>query len=306
MKRNKRSELSSVARMSIWLALAFSVAVALAIAGRGATPQEQTDPLHGQHVLKPFRLIGNIYYVGLSENTSFLITTPEGNMLLDPTYDAAVPYIAKNIEQLGFKVKDTKFILQAHAHTDHVEGLARLKELTGAKILVMSGDEEVIADGGKSDFRSDGRQLWKPVRADRILQDKENVRLGGVTMVAHRTAGHTKGCTSWTTTVDESGRKHNVVFICSLSLNDRVPLVGNKKYPAIADDYKKSFSFFKNLSSDVFLVSHTRWFNMDEKLKRMAQGSSTNPFIDPEGYRAYIAEREQAFVTQLQKDQAKP
>ena len=283
----------------------FLVAAAWATAQTpSGTPPQQDDPLHGQHPLKPFRLIGNIYYVGLSENTSFLITTSEGNILLDPTYDGAVPYISKNIEQLGFKVKDTKLIIQAHAHTDHIEGLARFKELTGAKVLVMSGDVDVVADGGKSDFRSDGRQLWKPVKADQVLQDGENVRLGGVTMVAHRTAGHTKGCTTWSTVVEENGQKYNVVFICSLSLNNRVPLVGNKQYPTIADDYKKSFSFFKNFQADIFLVSHTHWFNMDEKIKRMEQGSRTNPFIDREGYRAYLAEKEKEFLAQLQKDQA--
>jgi metallo-beta-lactamase class B len=201
-------------------------------------------------------------------------------------------------------VKDTKLIIQAHAHTDHMEGLARFKELTGAKVLVMSGDVDVVADGGKSDFRSDGRQLWKPVKTDQILQDGENVRLGGVTMVAHRTAGHTKGCTTWSTVVEENGQKYNVAFICSLSLNNRVPLVGNKQYPTIAEDYKESFSFLKNFPADVFLVSHTHWFNFDEKLKRMEQGSRTNPFIDPEGYRAYLALKEKEFLAQLEKDQA--
>ena len=264
---------SSPIRILLVVIFLLTVAVAWAAAQTaGGTQPRQEDPLHGQHALKPFHLIGNIYYVGLSENTSFLITTPQGNILLDPTYDAAVPYISKNIEQLGFKVKDTKIIIQAHAHTDHVEGLARFKELTGAKVLVMPGDAEVIADGGKSDFRSDGRQLWKPVQADQVLQDGENVQLGGVTMVAHRTAGHTKGCTTWSTVVEENGQKYNVVFICSLSLNNRVSLVGNKKYPTIAEDYKKSFSLLKNLPSDVFLVSHTHWYNMDEKLKRMEQG----------------------------------
>jgi metallo-beta-lactamase class B len=289
----------------------YTIVFVLCIALAGATAQtpsgtqpRQDDPLHGQHPVKPFRLIGNIYYVGLSENTSFLITTPEGNILLDPTYDGAVPYISKNIEQLGFKVKDTKLIIQAHAHTDHMEGLARFKELTGAKVLVMLGDVDVVADGGKSDFRSDGRQLWKPVKTDQILHDGENVRLGGVTMVAHRTAGHTKGCTTWSTVVEENGQKYNVAFICSLSLNNRVPLVGNKQYPTIAEDYKKSFSFLKNFPSDVFLVSHTHWFNFDEKLKRMEQGSRTNPFIDREGYRAYLVLKEKEFLAQLEKEQA--
>jgi metallo-beta-lactamase class B len=283
-----------------WL-IKISVAVLFALS---LNALGQQDPLHGQHAVKPFKLIGNVYYVGLSENTSWLITTPQGNILLDPTYDSAVPTIAKNIEDLGFKVKDTKIILQAHAHSDHIEGLARLKELTGAKVLVMAPDVDVVADGGKTDFRSDGRQLWKPVKADQVLHDGEKVELGGVTMVAHLTPGHTKGCTTWSTVAEENGRKQNVVFICSMSLNDKVSLVGNTKYPTIAEDYKKSFSLLKSLPCDVFLVSHTRWFNFDDKLKRLRQGGTSNPFIDPQGYKAYLTEREQIVLAQLQKDQA--
>ncbi len=259
-------------------------------------------PLHGQHEVKPFRLIGNVYYVGLSDNTSFLITSPQGHILLDTTFEGAVPTIRKNIEQLGFKIKDIKFIIQAHAHSDHIEGLAAFKEATGAKVLVMPGDADVLADGGKSDFRSDGRLLWKPVRADRLLHDGEEVRVGSAVMTAHLTAGHTKGCTTWSTVAQENGKNYNVVFICSLNVNEQVPLVGNKKYPAIAEDFKKSFALMKTLPCDVFLVSHGRWFNMEQKIKLMEQGG-TNPFIDPAGCKAYLAEREQAFLAQLQKDQ---
>lgn len=265
--------------------------------------QPESSP-RGQYIVKPFRIIGNIYYVGLSDNTSFLIATPQGHILLDPTYAAAVPYISKNIDQLGFHLKDVKIIIQAHAHVDHVEGLAAFKKLTGAKVLVMGQDAEVLADGGKTDFRGDGRVYWTPVRADKILHDGEAVRLGGVTMEAHLTAGHSKGCTTWSTVAEENGRKYNVVFVCSMRMNTEIPLVGNTKYPTIADDFANAFQTLKNLPCDVFLVSHGNMFNMEEKIKRLEQDAGTNPFIDPEGYRLFIAKYEKAFLDQLQKERA--
>jgi metallo-beta-lactamase class B len=269
-------------------------AIAQTDAGRS-----REGPLHGQQLVKPFRIIGNIYYVGFSNNTSFLITTPQGHILLDPTFESSVPQVAKNIAQLGFKVKDVKILLNAHAHSDHVEGLAAMKKLTGAKVLVMDGDAPVMADGGVSDFRSDGRRLWTPVRADQILHDGEQVRLGNVSLVAHKTAGHTQGCTTWTTVVEESGRKYNVVFVCSLGLNQGVPLLGNEKYPAIAEDYYRSFQLLRSLPCDVFLASHAAFFGLREKMQLREEGKSPNPFIDPQGYRSYIDAAYQAYQDAL-------
>src|SRR5262249_34019414 len=157
------------------------------------------------------------------------------------------PAIAGNIEQLGFHVKDIKFVLNSHAHSDHVGALAAFKEMTGGSVPVMAEDAPVIADGGRSDFRSDGSEQWKPVRARRILHDGDTISLGGTTMVARLTAGHTKGCTTWTMTVEDGGRTYNAVFICSMGLGPRVPLIGNPKYPTIADDYAKAFHLLRSL-----------------------------------------------------------
>jgi metallo-beta-lactamase class B len=267
-----------------------------------ANAQSAQQPRRGQWSLKPFKLIGNIYYVGLSNNTSFLITTPQGNILLDPTIEPAAQEIRKNIEQLGFHMKDIKIILQAHAHGDHVGGLAEMKELTGAKVLVMQQDAEVLADGGKSDFR--GGEHWKPVRADKTLRDGEKVQLGGVTMVAHLTAGHTKGCTTWTTVAEEDGKKYNVVFVCSVRMNTGVPMVGNAKYPNMAEDFANAFKTLRSLPCDVFLVSHGNMFDLEGKIKRMEQGAKPNPFIDPEGYKKFVAEYEKAYLDQLQQERA--
>ena len=275
---------------------AFLLLTCSAIVGNAQAPRR------GQWSIKPFRLIGNIYYVGLSNNTSFLITTPQGNILLDPTIEAAAQDIRKNIETLGFKMKDIKIILQAHAHGDHVGGLAELKELTGAKVLVMQQDAEELADGGKSDFR--GGEHWKPVRADKTLHDGEKVTLGGVTMVAHLTAGHTRGCTTWSTVAEEDGKKYNVVFVCSVRMNTGVPMLNNPKYPTMAEDFANSFKTLKSLPCDVFLVSHGNMFGLDEKIKRMEQGAKPNPFIDPEGYKKFVAEYEKAYLDQLKAEKA--
>jgi len=262
------------------------------------------NPPYPNKPVKPFRIIGNIYYVGETNYTSFLITTPQGNILLDTMTDPEAPAIRKGVEELGFHLKDIKILLQTHAHVDHVGGLAKLKELTGAKVYVMAQDESVLADGGRSDFRSDGRELWKPVRADQTLHDGEKVQLGGVTMVAHLTPGHTKGCTAWSTEVKENGRKYNVLFICSNRLNDGVPLIGNKKFPGIAEAYALGFKTLKRLPCDVFLASHAYMFNMEEKLKRMQEGAQPNPFIDPQGCRDYIADYEHEYLYQLQEERA--
>jgi len=292
------------------------------------------NPPYPNDPVKPFRIVGNIYYLGRRNYTSFLIATPAGNIILDTEGDEYVPEIQKNIEALGFHIKDVKILLQTHAHSDHVGGLASLKALTGAKVAVMAQDSEALAagreapgtedledkepakipvmapdasvleDGGKSDFRSDGRLLWKPVHADRILHDGDNVTLGGVTMVAHLTAGHTKGCTTWTTVTEDNGHKYNVVFVCSNRMNDGVPLLGNRKYPNIAEDFARGFKTLKSLPCDVFLASHAYMFNLEEKQKRLEQGASPNPFIDPQGYREYIADYETAFEDQLQSEKA--
>ena len=267
-------------------------------------PRKQLyNPPYSNEPVEPFRIIDNVYYVGRENYTSFLITTPEGHFLLDTMVEETVPNLSENIEQLGFQLEDIKIILQAHAHRDHVGGLAKMKELTGAEVLVMAEDAAVLADGGKSDFRGDGSVIWEPVRADKTLHDGEQVQLGGVTMVAHLTAGHSKGCTAWSTVAEENGREYNVVFVCSNRVNERVPLIGNTKYPSIAEDFAGGFETLKSLPADVFLASHGFMFNMEEKLQRLQQGTLANPFIDPQGFQEYIADYEQEFLYRLQEEQ---
>ena len=262
------------------------------------------NPPYSNEPVEPFRIIDNVYYVGRENYSSFLITTPEGHFLLDTMVEETVPNLSENIEKLGFDLQDIRFILQAHAHRDHVAGIAKMKELTGAQVLVMAQDEAVLADGGTSDFRGDGSMIWTPVQADRTLHDGEQIQLGGVTMVAHLTPGHTKGCTAWSTVAEENGREYNVVFVCSNRVSGGVPLIGNTKYPNIAEDYASGFQTLKSLPCDVFLASHGFMFNLEEKLERLQQGAEQNPFIDPQGYQDYIADYEQAFLDALQEEQA--
>ena len=262
----------------------------------------------GKHSIKPFHIVGNIYYVGLNDNTSFLITSPQGHILLDMTYESGVPHIRKNIESLGFKIKDIKLLINAHAHTDHVGGLAVFKELTGGKVLAMAEDIESISGGGKSDHRNkDGREQWTPVKVDQALKDGQTVSLGGNTLKAYLTPGHTKGCTTWTMTAEEKGKKYNVVFVCSVGLSgigskDGVPLLGNTKYPAIADDFAKSFKILKTIQPDVFLASHGSFFKMAEKIARVEKGGGAEVWVDPQGYQQYLADAEKAYRDEIARE----
>jgi metallo-beta-lactamase class B len=262
------------------------------------------NPPYPNGPVKPFRIMGNIYYAGMQNNTSFVIKTSDGVILLDTMEQGLVAALRKNLDELGVQPNDIKIILQAHAHIDHIGGLATMKELTGAKVWVMAQDEQVLADGGKTEFRGTGKQLWTPVKADGILHDGDKVKLGNTTMVAHLTAGHTMGCTTWTVQTEDEGKKYNVVFACSARMNDGVPLLNNPKYPNIAADFANQFKTLKRLPCDVFLASHAYMFDLEPKKKRLDAGEKPNPFIDPKGYREYISDYETAFEDQLKIERA--
>jgi metallo-beta-lactamase class B len=283
--------------------LALLVAAIPAIAATEQAPSSAA-PRSPREPVTPFRVIGNVYYVGTSNAGSFLLTSRDGHVLIDTGYRDSTAWLRQSIEQLGFKLSDIKIILNTHAHTDHVGGHARLKEWTGARVLTSRADAPVIADGGRSDFRSDGREQWTPIAADGIVEDGGRVQVGDTALVAHLTPGHTKGNTTWTTVVEEGGRRYDVVFVGSMGLNRNVPLVGNTRYPQIADDYARSFTRLKRLPCDVFLPFHADHYRMPEKRTRLEQGAASNPFIDPEGYRAYIASTERAFLNQVAKERA--
>lgn len=239
-------------------------------------------------------IVGNVYYVGSRDLASYLITTPEGHILINSGFEQTVPLIRKSVESLGFKMKDVKILLASHAHSDHVAGHALARELTGARVFVMRGDETVIKSGGVGQYLyNDSR--WKPCPVDRVLDDGDEVKLGGMTLVAHRTPGHTPGCTTWTWKAADGGKTHDVVVIGSPNVNPGYQLVGNKAYPEIADDFAKTFRVLKALPCDVFLGAHGGYYGMIEKYNRQQKGDGGNPFVDPEGYRSYVAQKEKAF-----------
>jgi metallo-beta-lactamase class B len=267
---------------------------------RPLTLYAQADPTSRSwnQPVEPYRIAGNLYYVGASDITSFLITTPEGHILLDSGFEETVPIIRENLKKLGFKLKDVKILLTSHAHYDHVGGLAALKELTGAKLLVHEKDIPQLARGGKGDPHLGDQFPFRPVRADRALKDGEQVSLGGTTLTAHLTPGHTVGCTTWT--MKASGQ--DVVFVCSASILPGVKLTDNAAYPQIAEDYARTFQVLKSLPCDIFLASHASFYDGLGKAERLRKGAEKNPFIDPEGYRTYVEKAEKRYRDLLEKE----
>lgn len=243
-----------------------------------------------------FKIAGNLYYVGTADLAVYLIHTPQGNILINSDFKEDVPLVHKSIEQLGFKYADTKILLISHAHSDHDEGVGLIKQQTGAKLMVMDADvpeEESTAPGRPG------------AHVDRVLHDGDTVELGGAILTAHLTPGHTRGCTTWTMQVNEGGRILNAVIIGSPNVNAGYLLVGNKDYPQIAQDYVKTFQVLKSLPCDLFLGAHGGYFGLKAKYEKM-KATKTNTLIDPDGYKAYVAEREATFEKEWKRQQQNP
>jgi metallo-beta-lactamase class B len=250
----------------------------------------------------PHRVVGNVYFVGSLSLASYLITTPQGHILINSNLESSVPMIRAGVEKLGFKFSDVKILLISHAHWDHCAGSAHVKELTGAKYMVMEQDVPEIEAGGKGNFHygNDPGTFYKPTKVDRVLHDGDDVKLGGTVLTAHLTPGHTKGCTTWTMKATDGGKTYDVVIVGSPNVNGGYKLVNNAQYPGIAEDYEKTFRVLKSLHCDVFLGAHGDYYGMDKKFSRM-KPDGPNVFIDPDGYQAYIAEREKVFRTELER-----
>lgn len=248
--------------------------------------------------VEPFRIAGNVYYVGAADLSSYLITTPKGHILLDSGMKETVPQVIANIAKLGFKLEDVKALIISHAHYDHVAGIAELKRLTRAKLYVSEEDAKLLARGGKGDPNFADRFPFEPATADKTFKDGWKLKLGDTTMAAMVTPGHTKGCTTWTTTVDEGGKNLNAVFVCSVTAPGYT-LVGNKEHPKIVSDYESTFRRLKALKVDLFLSSHASAFEMAEKLERRKVNPNVNPFIDPKGYLEMLERTEAQFRSQL-------
>lgn len=260
------------------------------------TPEERAA---WNEPVKPFRIVGNIYYVGVSGVTSFLITTLNGAILIDGGFPETAPLIAKNVAELGFHLRDVKYLLNSHAHYDHSGGLAELKRLSGAEMIASRADGETLASGRQINYGLGQDALFPPVRVDRIIGDKEIVQLGEMQLTAHLTPGHTKGCTTWTMPVSENGKILNVVFHCSTTVAGN-QLLNNRKYPRIISDYEHSFAELRKLPCDVFLGPHGSFFRLTEKRQKLS-GTKSNPFIDRTEFREFIAKSESDFLDELKK-----
>jgi metallo-beta-lactamase class B len=254
----------------------------------------------------PFRIVGNLYYVGSADLASYLIVTPKGDILINSSLESSVPLIRSSVEKLGFRFKDIKILLISHAHWDHDAGSAEVKRQTGAQYMVMDGDVSVVESGGEKDFAYTEHR-YAAAKVDRVLRDGDEVRLGGAVLVAHKTPGHTRGCTTWTLREKERRRLLDVVIVGSWYVNPGYRLVDRSgqaaSYPGIAEDYERTFSALKNLPCDVFLGAHGMYFGMLEKLSRVEAGSTENVWVDPLGYRAAVAERKTAFEAELMRQQ---
>ena len=253
----------------------------------------------------PFKIAGNLYYVGSKGLASYLITTPQGHILINSDLEENVPLIKSSVETLGFEFSDVKILLISHAHWDHDAASATIKKITGAKYMVMDADVSVVESGGKTDFQYGNvpTSLYTPTKVDRVLHDGDEVKLGNAALVAHLTPGHTKGCTTWTMKVQERGKTYNAVIIGSPNVNPGYRLVDNSAYPQIAADYEQMFRVLKSLPCDIFLGAHGDYFNLGAKYARLKQ-DGVAVFIDPEGYKNYVADKEAAFKSELAKQRA--
>ena len=289
-----------VIRSCATLAAVILIVLALVlVSARKPAQDDWTEPFPA------FRIADNLYYVGSKGLANYLITTPEGHILINSDFEANVPLIRSSVESLGFKFTDIKILLISHAHADHCAASATIKKLTGAKYMVMEGDAPVVEFGGKTDFfyANDPDGQYPPTSVDRVLHDGDEVKLGGVVLTARLTPGHTKGCTTWTMKVKDGSRTRDVVIIGSPNVNPGYNLLNDKQYPEMKQDYERTFSVLKSLSCDYFLGAHGSYFDLERKYARFKAGA-TSAFIDPDGYKQYVTEREQAFRSELRKQQA--
>lgn len=254
------------------------------------------------NTIAPFRIAANLYYVGNNYTANYLIVTSQGNILINSDFQRDVPMIKANIEKLGFNYKDIKVLLISHAHADHAGGSALIKEETGAKYMVMDADVSAVESGGKTDFQygssKDPDNFYSPTKVDKVLHDGDQVRLGDTVLVAHLTAGHTKGCTTWTMNVVDNGKPYHVVIVGGPYVNPGYKLVHNTSYSQIATDYKHTFKTLKSLPCDIFLGAHGLYFDLDKKYALMMKGVKMT-FDDPEGYKKFILLKEQDFHHEL-------
>ena len=242
----------------------------------------------------PFRIAGNLYYVGAADITSFLIVTPAGLIVLDGGFEETAPMIEANIRKLGFDPKQIRILLNSHAHYDHAGGLKKLRDDSGARFYASEGDASLLARGGRDDPQFGDRLLFPAIKPDVLVKDGDRVTLSGTTLVAHVTPGHTPGCTTWTM---KAGAL-SVVFVGSPTVPPQYRLTGNPKYPNAVADYRKTFVTLESLPCDIFLGAHGSFFHLQEKMRN-------GKFVDPAGYREFVAWAKSAFEARVKQEWTK-
>jgi len=243
----------------------------------------------------PFRIVANIHYVGTNRMALFLLTTPAGHILIDSGFEAGVPRLKQNVEALGLHFEDIKILLFSHAHIDHVQGHALVKKMTGARVVVSAADAPTVRTGGKEEWAYGDMFSWPPCQVDEVVKDGDVIELGGTRLTARLTPGHSKGATTWTTTIEEDGRSLAVVFYPSGNVPPGAKVVDNPAYPGAVAAFEESFRVWKSLPCDLFLGAHGEFFDLEKKWKRLQAGERPNPFVDPAGYRQAIAGAEKKF-----------
>jgi metallo-beta-lactamase class B len=253
----------------------------------------------------PFRIIGNIYWVGSYDLASYFITTPDGHILINTGVGDTAKQIKASVEQLGFNLADVKILTATHGHFDHVAGMAELKRMTGARLIVSEEDKELLESGGKADFRFGDTPAarFEPVRVDGVFKDSDAVSLGGTVLTAHHHPGHTKGATSFTLNVRENGKTYRVLIANMPTINPGVTVSGMPMFPRIADAYASTFKAQKDMQIDVWLASHAAQFKLHEKYKP-GDPFDPNRFVDPQGFKAAVAELEKKYQEQLARERS--
>jgi metallo-beta-lactamase class B len=291
--------------MRITMLLRLTLFVALGATSFGQAQNAAPQNADWTKPFPPFRMIGNIFWVGSYDLSTYLITTPQGNILINTGVGDTSKQIKASVEQLGFKLTDTKILTATHGHFDHVAGLAELKRMTGARIVASEADRELLESGGAADFRfgdTPGAR-FEPVKVDQTFKDGDDISLGGTVLTAHHHPGHTKGATSFTVNVQEAGKTYRVIIANMGSINPGVTVSGMPKYPGIAQDYARTFRAQKDMSIDIWLASHAAQFRMHEKYK---PGDAFNPerFVDPAGFKAAVQKLEKAYLDQLARERS--
>lgn len=256
---------------------------------------------------EPVHIVGPLNFVGTAGLSSWLFATPDGHILLNTGTPNSGPLIAESIRKLGFKPEDIRIIINGHGHSDHAGAFAYFKRLSSAQLAIMEEDVPMIEDGGKSDFHygEDWQIMGQaPVTVDRVLRDGDIVRLGGVLLQAHHTPGHTRGATTWTTTLVENGKAYFVAFPDGCGFNPGYRVANrNPSYPGIEDDYRRTLHALEMLKPDIWAGHHTEYFDLEGKRKKAAT-EGVEAWVDPEGYRRFIAGKRRAFEDEMDAETA--